>query len=90
MSSLIIRDIVGGYWTNSPLSMLPIYKELIVACLQVWVFRSWLEMCVTSLTVMCLVLWMFLKKNLLTYHSQMVRGTLKCGNMKRDRNSLGP
>ncbi|MFS8012546.1 putative carboxypeptidase D [Helianthus anomalus] len=33
-------DIVGGYWTDSPLSMLPIYKELIAAGLRVWVFSG--------------------------------------------------
>ncbi|GJX58287.1 serine carboxypeptidase-like protein 27 [Tanacetum coccineum] len=33
-------DIVGEYWTDSPLSMLPIYKELIAAGLRVWVFSG--------------------------------------------------
>ncbi|KAH7547926.1 hypothetical protein JRO89_XS14G0040300 [Xanthoceras sorbifolium] len=32
-------DIVGDYWADSPLSMLPIYKELIAAGLKIWVFR---------------------------------------------------
>ncbi|MCH93099.1 serine carboxypeptidase-like 27, partial [Trifolium medium] len=31
-------DVVGNYWTDSPLSMLPIYRELINAGLQIWVF----------------------------------------------------
>ncbi|KAI3785845.1 hypothetical protein L1987_44971 [Smallanthus sonchifolius] len=30
--------IVGGYWTDFPLSVLPIYKELIAASLRVWIF----------------------------------------------------
>ncbi|MBA0630591.1 hypothetical protein Godav_002670, partial [Gossypium davidsonii] len=29
-------DIVGNYWTDAPLSMLPIYKELIAAGLRIW------------------------------------------------------
>ncbi|KAF4382234.1 hypothetical protein CsatB_009690 [Cannabis sativa] len=33
-------DIVGNYWTDSPLSMLPIYKELISAGLKIWVFSG--------------------------------------------------
>nr|XP_043631807.1 serine carboxypeptidase-like 27 [Erigeron canadensis] len=33
-------DIVGEYWTDSPLSMLPIYKELITAGLRIWVFSG--------------------------------------------------
>lgn len=33
-------DIVGIYWADSPLSMLPIYKELIVAGLKIWVFSG--------------------------------------------------
>lgn len=33
-------DIVGNYWTDSPLSMLPIYHELINAGLRVWVFSG--------------------------------------------------
>ncbi|KAF9676705.1 hypothetical protein SADUNF_Sadunf08G0030700 [Salix dunnii] len=32
-------DIVGDYWADSPLSMLPIYKELIAAGLRIWVYR---------------------------------------------------
>ena len=32
-------DIVGNYWTDSPLSMLPIYRELISAGLRIWVYR---------------------------------------------------
>ncbi|XP_059628299.1 serine carboxypeptidase-like 27 isoform X2 [Cornus florida] len=32
-------DIVGNYWGDSPLSMLPIYRELIAAGLRIWVFR---------------------------------------------------
>ncbi|XP_059666102.1 serine carboxypeptidase-like 27 isoform X2 [Cornus florida] len=32
-------DIVGYYWVDSPLSMLPIYQELISAGLRIWVFR---------------------------------------------------
>ncbi|KAG6763564.1 hypothetical protein POTOM_030989 [Populus tomentosa] len=33
-------DIVGDYWADSPLSMLPIYKELIAAGLRIWVYRG--------------------------------------------------
>ncbi|XP_024972919.1 serine carboxypeptidase-like 27 [Cynara cardunculus var. scolymus] len=33
-------DIVGEYWEDSPLSMLPIYKELMAAGLRVWVFSG--------------------------------------------------
>nr|AFK43035.1 unknown [Medicago truncatula] len=33
-------DIVGNYWTDSPLSMLPIYHELINAGLRIWVFSG--------------------------------------------------
>ncbi|KAK7270353.1 hypothetical protein RIF29_23432 [Crotalaria pallida] len=33
-------DIVGTYWTDSPLSMLPIYRELIDAGLKIWVFSG--------------------------------------------------
>ncbi|EEF27854.1 serine carboxypeptidase, putative [Ricinus communis] len=33
-------DIVGNYWADSPLSMLPIYKELIAAGLKIWVFSN--------------------------------------------------
>lgn len=33
-------EIVGDNWTDSPLSMLPIYKELIAAGLKIWVFRQ--------------------------------------------------
>ncbi|CAH8290731.1 unnamed protein product [Eruca vesicaria subsp. sativa] len=33
-------DIVGNYWTDSPLSMLPIYRELIAAGLKIWVFSG--------------------------------------------------
>ncbi|MFS7957727.1 putative carboxypeptidase D [Helianthus anomalus] len=33
-------DIAGEYWTDSPLSVLPIYKELIAAGLRVWVFSG--------------------------------------------------
>ncbi|XP_048232099.1 serine carboxypeptidase-like 27 [Ricinus communis] len=33
-------DIVGNYWADSPLSMLPIYKELIAAGLKIWVFSG--------------------------------------------------
>lgn len=32
-------DVVGNYWTDSPLSMLPVYHELISAGLRIWVFR---------------------------------------------------
>ncbi|KAI3705193.1 hypothetical protein L1987_75427 [Smallanthus sonchifolius] len=35
-----IDDIAGNYWTDSPLSVLPIYKELIAAGLRVWVFSG--------------------------------------------------
>ncbi|KAK4778320.1 hypothetical protein SAY87_018507 [Trapa incisa] len=33
-------DIVGTYWTDSPLSMLPIYQELIAAGVRIWVFSG--------------------------------------------------
>ncbi|KAG2309122.1 hypothetical protein Bca4012_081957 [Brassica carinata] len=33
-------DIVGDKWADSPLSMLPIYKELIGAGLRIWVFSG--------------------------------------------------
>ncbi|XP_010486379.1 PREDICTED: serine carboxypeptidase-like 27 [Camelina sativa] len=33
-------DIVGNYWEDSPLSMLPIYRELITAGLKIWVFSG--------------------------------------------------
>ncbi|CAO2817845.1 unnamed protein product [Amaranthus hypochondriacus] len=33
-------DIVGNYWSDSPRSMLPIYKELIAAGLKIWVFSG--------------------------------------------------
>ncbi|KAL6545317.1 Serine carboxypeptidase-like 27 [Orobanche gracilis] len=33
-------DIVGNYWADSPLSMLPIYQELIAAGLRIWVFSG--------------------------------------------------
>ncbi|KAK4252977.1 hypothetical protein QN277_010821 [Acacia crassicarpa] len=33
-------DIVGNYWADSPLSMLPIYRELIQAGLRIWVFSG--------------------------------------------------
>uniref|UniRef100_A0A1D1Y4Y2 Carboxypeptidase n=1 Tax=Anthurium amnicola TaxID=1678845 RepID=A0A1D1Y4Y2_9ARAE len=33
-------DTLGNYWTDSPRSMLPIYKELIAAGLRVWVFSG--------------------------------------------------
>ncbi|KAL6619191.1 hypothetical protein ACP70R_034330 [Stipagrostis hirtigluma subsp. patula] len=32
---------INSNWTDSPGSMLPIYKELIAAGLRVWVFRGW-------------------------------------------------
>ncbi|KAF7820114.1 serine carboxypeptidase-like 27 [Senna tora] len=33
-------DIVGNYWGDSPLSMLPIYQELINAGLKIWVYSG--------------------------------------------------
>lgn len=33
-------DKVGAYWSDSPQSMLPIYKELIAAGLRIWVFSG--------------------------------------------------
>ncbi|KAM7499162.1 hypothetical protein LguiA_023576 [Lonicera macranthoides] len=33
-------DIIGMYWEDSPLSMLPIYRELIAAGLRIWVFSG--------------------------------------------------
>ncbi|GLT88888.1 hypothetical protein SLE2022_068970 [Rubroshorea leprosula] len=33
-------DIVGNYWADSPLSMLPIYRELIAAGLRIWVYSG--------------------------------------------------
>jgi len=32
-------DIVGDKWADSPISMLPIYQELIEAGLRIWVYR---------------------------------------------------
>lgn len=32
-------DVIRGGWTDSPSSMLPIFKELIAAGLRIWVFR---------------------------------------------------
>ena len=37
--SFLFSNIVGIYWADSPLSMLPIYQELIAAGLRIWVFR---------------------------------------------------
>ncbi|XP_078434913.1 serine carboxypeptidase-like 27 [Wolffia australiana] len=33
-------DTLGNYWTDSPRSMLPIYQELIMAGLRIWVFSG--------------------------------------------------
>ncbi|KAI4382736.1 hypothetical protein MLD38_008660 [Melastoma candidum] len=33
-------DIVGTYWADSPLSMLPIYQELIAGGIKIWVFSG--------------------------------------------------
>ncbi|KAF3433914.1 hypothetical protein FNV43_RR25017 [Rhamnella rubrinervis] len=33
-------DIVGNYWADSPLSMLPIYRELIAAGMRIWVYSG--------------------------------------------------
>ncbi|CAK9317051.1 unnamed protein product [Citrullus colocynthis] len=33
-------DLVGSYWADSPLSMLPIYQELIGAGIRIWVFSG--------------------------------------------------
>lgn len=33
-------DVVGNNWADSPLSMLPLYKELIAAGLKIWVFSG--------------------------------------------------
>lgn len=38
-TTLLCSDIVGDYWTDSPVTMLPIYEELIAAGLRIWVFR---------------------------------------------------
>lgn len=35
----LCSDVVGKNWGDSPLSMLPIYQELIAAGLRIWVFR---------------------------------------------------
>lgn len=35
----VYSDLVGNYWADSPLSMLPIYQELIVSGIRIWVFR---------------------------------------------------
>lgn len=35
----LLSDVVGNYWVDSPLSMLPIYQELIAAGLRICVFR---------------------------------------------------
>lgn len=44
---LFHSDIVGNYWADSPLSMLPIYSELIAAGLRIWAFRSPLSLSVS-------------------------------------------
>lgn len=36
---LLCSDILGDYWTDSPVTVLPIYQELIAAGLRIWVFR---------------------------------------------------
>ncbi|XWS66142.1 hypothetical protein CRYUN_Cryun05aG0174600 [Craigia yunnanensis] len=33
-------DIVGNYWADSPLSMLPIYQELIAVGLKIWIYSG--------------------------------------------------
>ncbi|KAK6270934.1 hypothetical protein POUND7_008032 [Theobroma cacao] len=33
-------DLVGNYWADAPLSMLPIYKELIAAGFRIWVYSG--------------------------------------------------
>ncbi|KAK6929216.1 Peptidase S10, serine carboxypeptidase [Dillenia turbinata] len=33
-------DIVGDYWADSPVSMLPIYQELIAAGFKIWIFSG--------------------------------------------------
>ncbi|KAH7855607.1 hypothetical protein Vadar_026712 [Vaccinium darrowii] len=33
-------DIIGNYWADSPLSMLPIYREIIAAGLRIWVYSG--------------------------------------------------
>lgn len=38
-TTIFNSNIVGNYWADSPLSMLPIYKELIAAGLKIWVYR---------------------------------------------------
>ena len=39
LNTRIYSDLVGSYWADSPLSMLPIYQELIGAGLRIWAFR---------------------------------------------------
>lgn len=36
--SFVFSDIVGNYWADSPLSVLPIYKGLTAAGVKLWVF----------------------------------------------------
>ncbi|PWA95989.1 serine carboxypeptidase-like 27 [Artemisia annua] len=45
-------EIVSGNWKDSPLSMLPIYKELISAGLRIWVFRYY-RFIIYHLSFMC-------------------------------------
>lgn len=40
LNFVVYSDIVGNYWADSPLSMLPIYQELIAAGLRIWVYRQ--------------------------------------------------
>lgn len=35
----VYSDLVGNYWADSSLSMLPIYQELIGSGIRIWVFR---------------------------------------------------
>jgi hypothetical protein len=39
MYTVCHNNVVGSYWADSPRSMLPIYQELIVAGIKIWVFR---------------------------------------------------
>ena len=57
-------DIVGNYWTDSPLSMLPIYQELISAGLRIWVYRYLHFLLIFSYYYYCVswivsVIWLF-------------------------------
>jgi hypothetical protein len=50
MYTVCHNNVVGSYWADSPRSMLPIYQELIVAGIKIWVFR-WAPVVLASLVL---------------------------------------